>query len=101
MAIQAGNFAHAQEAVITATLATLTSSAAIQLGQHGMYALTANGDIHIRVGDASVPAPTATTGLPVWSKVYYTVYMGENTHIRIFNPTGGNVNYYLQRLSRA
>lgn len=98
MSVMAASHIHSDVGTITATLAAGTSSAEISLGPNTIWAFTTDGDIFFKVGVTGMTAPT-TANFALWSKSYYTLIMGRGlTHIRIFNNTAGNVNYYLHPL---
>lgn len=81
----------------TGTLTTVTSSAEIVFGRYQMFAINANGDINIRFGVAGMPA-ASTADFRIPSGVVATYQFSQNDRIRIFNPTGGNVTYWIQPL---
>jgi hypothetical protein len=93
-----GSTAGATTADINATLATVTSSAEIVLGRYQLFAINANGDINIRFGGAGMPAAAATDfRIPNGVVATYQVPV-QWDRMRIFNPTGGNVTYWIQPL---
>jgi hypothetical protein len=58
--------------------------------------------MHIKAGTSSGMNAASTSDFLIPSGVVYTMGTGRNvTHIRIYNPTAGNVTYYIQRLESA
>jgi hypothetical protein len=93
-----GATANTTTADISATLATVTASAEIVLGRYQIFAINANGDINIRFGNAGMPAAT-TADFRIPNGVVATYQVPLNwDRFRIFNPTGGNVTYWIQPL---
>jgi hypothetical protein len=81
---------------VSATLATVTSSAEIVLNRYSIFAFNANGDTNIRFGNAGMPAAAATDfRIPSGVIAVYQV-PAQWDRMRIFNPTGGNVTYWIQ-----
>ena len=85
----------------SATLATVTATAELVLGGNGrVFSINATGDINIRVGNAGMGAPTAANyRIPANSVATFDLNVGAD-RIRIFNPTGGTITYYIQFLAR-
>jgi hypothetical protein len=87
--------------VITA-LATVTASAEQVFGANEIFAINATGDVNIRFGPAgNVPTPSATVGfrIPAGSTMVFDVGR-QWTSFKVFNTTAGNVNVYIQPLSK-
>lgn len=87
--------------VITA-LGAATLSAEQVFGANEIFAINASGDITIRFGPAgSVPAASATAGFRVPSGTTMVFDVGRQwTSFKVFNITAGNVNIYIQPLSK-
>jgi hypothetical protein len=80
----------------SATLATVTSSGEIVLNRYSIFAFNANGDTNIRFGNAGMPAAAATDfRIPSGVIAVYQVPQ-QWDRMRIFNPTGSNVIYWIQ-----
>ena len=85
----------------TGTLATVTSSAELVVGYNTVFAINATGDINIRFGNAGMPAASAAD-FRIPSNVVATYPLNrQHDRIRIFNPTGGNVTFWIQPMSVA
>lgn len=103
MAVLSAVFSLSAEAATTASLNTVTSTAAITIGADRKFIVRATGDFNLKMGTSSLSAATAsdfqfggaTTGANV-----YTLSTGPNcTSIRIFNPGGSSITYWLQPLA--
>lgn len=96
-----GATASGATADVTATLATVTSSAEIVLGLNTLFAINATGDVHIRFGNAGMPA-ASTADFRIPGGVVATYPLNRNhDRIRIFNPSAGNTTYWIQPLTSA
>lgn len=85
-----------------ATLGTTTSSSATALAKRGLFAVSADGAYHIKLGLSGMGA--ADTGdFYVPSGVVMTLDMGSvNTHVRVYNPSASaTINIYFAPLSRS
>lgn len=83
-----------------ATLATVTSTAAQELGLNQIFSIIATGAVTVRFGASGVGAADATHAyIAANTKEVYDTG-AEFTHVRIFNTTGGNVDAWIQPLSR-
>ena len=83
-------------------LATVTASSEIaSFGANEIFAINASGDITIRFGPAgSVPTPDANS-FRIPSNTTMVFDVGRQwTSFKVFNITGGNVNVYIQPLSK-
>ena len=88
----------AATADIKATLATVTSTAEINMGKYTLFAINATGDLNIRFGQTGMPAasnndfriPAGTTAVYRTSQV--------NGFIRLFNAGGTTISYWIQPL---
>lgn len=87
--------------VITA-LATVTLSSEQVFGANEIFAINATGDMTIRFGPAgSVPAASATAGFRIPSGTTMVFDVGRQwTSFKVFNTTAGNINVYIQPLSK-
>lgn len=86
---------------LTATIATVTSSAEIVLGRYTIFAINANTDLNIRFGNSGMPAASvADFRLPANAIAVYQV-PAQWDRLRVFNPSGGNSTYWIQPLSAA
>lgn len=88
----------AAEACVTAQLATVTSSAAIDCTAYRFILFCANTNMNIKFGTSSVAAAAATDFLIPANTIVKLQVAKNNSFIRIFNPTGGNGNYFIQSL---
>lgn len=85
----------------TTTVTTAASSAEIVIGTNRLFALTADGDFHLRIGNSGMSA-ASTSNYKCWANTVYTYDFGSyNDRIRIYNPGGSTVNIFIQYLSRA
>ncbi len=90
-----------QEAVIkVAGLVTTASSAEQLLGKNQLFAIHATGDFHIRFGVTGMGAGVATDFLLPSAQVHVFDTGQAFTHVRIFNDSGSNLDFYILPLSR-
>lgn len=83
----------------SASLAATTSTAEISLGPYAVVNISASGPINIKFGKTGMTAAAATNfQVPANTIVTYQVSKSE-PFIRIFNPGGGSINYWIQFLS--
>jgi hypothetical protein len=95
-----GNTSASDRQDLTAQLATVTSSAAIPIN-FPAFNFRANVEMNIRFGSTGIPA-AAATDFQVPANTIVTFAMTKQCNvIRIFNPTGGNGNYWIQPLTIA
>jgi len=87
-------------AVKVAALATATSSAEQLLGKNQLFAIHGTGDFHIRFGVAGMGAGVATDFLLPSGQVHVFDTGQAFTHVRIFNDSGANIDFYILSLSR-
>lgn len=93
-----GSTAGSTTADLNASLATVTSTAEIVLGRYQLFAINASGDINIRFGNSGMPAAAATDyRIPANTIVTYQIPQNYD-RLRIFNPTGSSINYWIQPL---
>jgi hypothetical protein len=93
-----GSTAGSTTADVSATLATVTSSAEIVLGRYQLFAINASGDLNIRFGNSGMPAAAATDyRIPANTVVIYQIPQTYD-RFRVFNSTGSNVTYWIQPL---
>lgn len=86
--------------ITTATLATVTSTAEIVLGNNRVFAITSSDDIRIKFGNSGMAA-AAAGDFPVWASSYARYDTGSHQdRIRLFNPTGATITYWIQFLAR-
>jgi hypothetical protein len=88
-----------ERGAVVATLATLTSTAELAIGNDLGILVCCTGDSHIRFGLTGMGAADATdTYIP--AKTMVSFGMGPWTHVRIYNPTGGNIDVHYSTLSK-
>ena len=87
-------------AIKVAALATANSSAEQLLGKNQLFAIHATGDFHIRAGVTGMGAGVATDFLLPSGQVHVFDTGQAFTHIRIFNDSGSNIDFYILSLSR-
>lgn len=98
MSILSSALTHSDAAPLTGSIAATTDSGALTLGINTVWALVATGDCHIRVGPSTVGA-SSTSYFYLPSKVIYTIAMNRNNDtLRLYNPGGSSINYYIVRL---
>ena len=86
---------------VSATLATVTASNEIVMGKNVIFAINATGDMNLIFGLSGVKTPTASNfRIPAGTIATYDL-SDSSDRIRIFNPTGGNITYYIQFLKRS
>jgi hypothetical protein len=97
-----GSTASAATADISGALGGTTSTAELLAGQsYQMFAINATGDINIRFGNAGMPAAAATDfRIPANQTATYQLNRNHD-RIRIFNPGGTSVNYFIQPMTAA
>lgn len=90
-----------QESVIkVAGLVTANSSAEQLLGKNQLFAIHGTGLFHIRFGVTGMGAGVATDFLLPSGQVHVFDTGQAFTHVRIFNDTGSNIDFYILPLSR-
>ena len=102
MALQSAVLGFAGDAPIKlAALATSTSSAAQVLGTNCAFAINADQDITIRMGNAGMAAADATF-YRIPANQQTVLYLSDAfSQIRVFNLSGTTAaNVYIQKLSR-
>lgn len=83
---------------LTGTILTTASSAEILMGAYQYIAINANGDMNIRFGGTGLPAATASDfRIPANTIAVYPISK-MNPAIRIFNPGGSTITYWIQFL---
>lgn len=86
---------------VTATLATVTATAEILIGINNIFAIQATDDMHIKFGTTGMAAASASNWkIPAGSIFKYDMGRAVDT-IRLFNPTGATITYWIQFLSRS
>jgi hypothetical protein len=91
---------------VTSTLATVTATSAIVIGQRGVFVLTVDQNCTITFGDSTghgnvAATPSATVGLLLLGGTSCTFDLGtEFDSFKIFNTSGGTANYSYQPLSK-
>jgi len=84
----------------TATLATVTSTAEIVVGNNRTFVVHASDDVHIKVGTAGMAA-ASTSNMRLDGGSYTTYDSGSHfDRIRLFNPTANTITYWIQFLAR-
>ncbi len=90
-----------QEAVIkVAALATAASSAEQTLGKNQLFAIHATDSFHIRFGVTGMGDGVATDFLFPGGQVHVLDTGQAFTHVKVFNDSGGNIDFYILPLSR-
>lgn len=84
--------------ISTTTLATVTSTAALAIGKRKTFSITADGPFNYKLGTSAVAAAAATDPLVASGIVMAS---GQNTHVRIFNPSGTTITYSLVSYANA
>lgn len=93
-----GSTAGSTTADISATLATVTSTAEIILGRYQLFAINASDDINIRFGNSGMPAAAATDfRIPGGILAVYQVPQ-QWDRLRLFNATANTITYWIQPL---
>lgn len=83
---------------LSASVSGTTSTAEIDFSAYQYFAINANGDINIRFGPTGLPAATAADfRIPANSTYIYPVSK-QNQAIRIYNPGGTSITYWIQPL---
>lgn len=101
MAVIDGILAPAQRDCTTAQLNATTSTSAIDIGRSQLFAIVATGAVHIAFGTSGMGAADANDHyIPSGSKEVYQM-PARQTHIRIYNPGAGAINYYITFLTQA
>ena len=85
---------------LNGTVNATSASAEIVIGPDTVFALNANGDVNIIIGLSGVKAPTAAN-FRIPSGVIATYDTCTSDRIRIFNPGGGTITYWIQFLTRS
>lgn len=86
---------------LNASLAATTSTAAITLEHNRLFAINADGDINIRFGNSGMDAASgADYRIPAGTTAVYDLG-NAFTRIRLYNPGGSSINYWIQPLVRA
>lgn len=105
MATFSSVFPLSAEAATTASLATVTSTAEIVLGFERKFIIRATSDFNLKLGAASMAAASASdfqfSGAAAGSgAAVYTISTNRaQDRIRIFNPTGSSINYWILPLT--
>lgn len=99
MAVFSAAFAFADQNPTKQTLATVTAGAEIVIGHDSYVAISSDADYHIDFGPAGMGAPSAAN-FYVPAKLVTIFNTGSQGSLRIFNPTAGNGNYYIQVLTQ-
>lgn len=95
-----GNTTASDRQDLTASLATVTSTAAIPIN-FPAFNFRANVDMNIRFGSTGIPAAAATDfQIPANTVITFSTTKMTNV-IRIFNPTAGTGAYWIQPLTIA
>lgn len=105
MATFAAVFSFSAEAATTASLNATTSTSEIVLGNDRKFLIRATGDFNLKMGITGMSAASASdfqlagaaagSGAPV----YTLCTNSAQDRIRIFNPGGGAINYWIQPLT--
>lgn len=81
-------------------LATVSSSAEIPLYKNALIAIVATGNVHVAFGYIGTIPDAAATGWLVPAGATHQFDLGQFTAIKLFNPTGGNIDAYMIELCR-
>ena len=92
-------FTFSQEAPTTATLGGTTSSGEIVLGVDRQFAITATNAFNLVMGNSGMSAASASNFEFPGSAVFTLSTSGGNDRIRIFNPGGTSITYWVQPLA--
>lgn len=93
-----GSTSGSTTADLNGTVAATSSSAEIVLGRYQLFAINANGDVNIRFGNSGMPA-AAATDFRIPASVVATYQVPQQwDRLRIFNPGGATITYWIQPL---
>lgn len=81
-------------------LATTASSAELLFSQDRIIAIVATGNCQVVFGITGLAAADAT-GWFIPSGAVHQFDLGQMTAIRVYNPTGGNIDVYVMELAKA
>lgn len=99
MATFSAVFSFNAEAAITAALGATTSTAEIVLGNDRKFAITATGAFNVKMGISGMTAAAAGDFEFPGAAVFTIATNNAQDRIRIFNPGGSSINYWIQPLS--
>lgn len=105
MAVFSAILGFAGDAGQTAALATVTSTGEIVLGPNAIFAIRSTGtapagDFNLKFGNAGMAAASATDFQFPANQVF-TLQTGDHTdRIRVFNPGGTSITYWIQKMDR-
>ena len=96
-----GKFHIADDAPIYLTPATVTATAATQVGSRRLIRIMSDQAVNLLVGNSGVSAPTATTGIRIAPNVAFEFETADqHTHVRLFNTSASTANISIAFLSR-
>lgn len=78
--------------ISTTTLATITATAALAIGERKLVSFCGTGPINYLLGDSAVAAAAATDPMIPGNVMFY-LNTGPHTHVRIFNPGASTITY--------
>lgn len=81
-------------------LGASTSSAEIVLGPNCIFAIIGTGNFNLAFGPASMSAAAATDFFIPSGQIVTLDTTNQWNSIRVFNNTAGNIDIYVQKLSR-
>ncbi len=87
-------------AIKVAAIVTTASSAEQLLGKNQLFAIHATDSFHLRFGVTGMGAGVATDFLLPGGQIHVFDTGQAFTHVRVFNDSGGNIDFYIQPLSR-
>ena len=99
MATLSAVFSFSAEPATTASLGATTSTSEIVLGNDRKFAITATGAFNVKMGNSGMSAAAATDFEFPASAVFTIATNSSQDRIRIFNPGGSSINYWVQPLA--
>src|SRR6185312_698044 len=101
MATLLGKFHIADDAPIYLTPATVTATAATQVGSRRLIRISSDQAVNMLIGQSTVLAPTATTGIRIGPNESFEFETADqHTHVRFFNTSASTANISIAFLSR-
>jgi hypothetical protein len=98
MAVFSAIFSFSNEAATTASLNATTSTADITIGKDRKFAIVATAAFNVKMGMAGQSAAAATDFEFPGAQVYTLATNSAADSIRIYNPGGTSLTYWLQPL---